>query len=161
LSGRSRRYRVSVRQDLRPVPVSGKLLKVLVCRALEILPASEADLRIRIVGDAAIARWNREFLGRDRPTNVLSFSDAGVAPPRGGAVSGDILVSAPTCLAQTEGWGESPEARVLFFVLHGMLHLAGYDHESGGAESRRMRRRELTLFRRVLADSRRAKRVPA
>ncbi|MBE0602511.1 MAG: rRNA maturation RNAse YbeY, partial [Deltaproteobacteria bacterium] len=67
------RYRVSVRQDPRPVPLSGKRLKELSLDALARLPAAEADLRIRVVGDAAIARWNREFLGRDRPTNVLSF----------------------------------------------------------------------------------------
>ncbi len=160
MSGRSGRHRVSVRQDLHPAPVSGRRLKALVQEALDLLPASEADIRVRIVGDAAIARWNREFLGMDRPTNVISFPDSGDAPPRGGAVSGDILVSAPTCLAQTEGWREAPEARVFFFILHGILHLAGFDHESGGAEGRRMRRKELTLFRRVLADSRRKGRGP-
>jgi probable rRNA maturation factor len=160
LNRKNTRYRVSVRQDLRPVPISGRRLKALARRALEILLPAEADIRICVVGDAAIARWNREFLGRDRPTNVLSFPDAGVPPPRGGIVSGDILVSAPTCLAQTAGWKESPEARVFFFILHGMLHLSGFDHESGGAEGRRMRRKELTLFRRVLADSRRKERGP-
>lgn len=155
MSGRRDRYRVSVRQDLRPAAISGNRLKALVRRALELLPAREGDVRIRVVGDAAIARWNREFLGRDRPTNVISFPDSGGRPPRGGGVTGDILVSAPTCLSQTEGWGEAPEARVFFFVLHGVLHLAGFDHESGGAEGRRMRRKELTLFRRVLAEERR------
>jgi probable rRNA maturation factor len=65
-------------------------------------------------------------------------------------VTGDIVVSAPTCLSETGGWKETPEARVFFFVLHGILHLAGYDHEKGGASARRMRRKELALFRRVL-----------
>jgi probable rRNA maturation factor len=154
VSGAGDRFRVSVRQALRPAPFSGKRLKGLARRALSLLPAKGADLRIRVVGDAAIARWNREFLGRDRPTNVLSFPDEEGAPPRGGAVSGDILVSAPTCLAQTEGWGEAPEERVFFFVLHGMLHLAGYEHVSGGPEGRRMRRKELLLFRQVLLAER-------
>lgn len=130
-------------------------MKRFAVRALSILPAAGADLRIRIVGDVAIARWNREFLGRDRPTNVISFPDEERVPARGGIVSGDILVSAPTCLAQTEGWRETPEARIFFFVLHGILHLAGYDHEPGGADARRMRRRELQLYRRVLAEDRR------
>lgn len=148
-------YRVSVRQDLRPAAVSARQVRGLAVRALSLLPAAGADLRIRIVGDAAIARWNREFLGRDRPTNVISFPDEAASPVRGGNVSGDILVSAATCLAQTEGWGETPEARVFFFVLHGILHLAGYDHEPGGADARRMRRRELQLYRRILAEERR------
>ena len=107
-------------------------------------------MRVRVVGDAAIARWNRDFLGRDGPTNVLSFPEADGVPARGARVAGDIVVSAPTCLSETGGWQEAPEARVFFFVLHGILHLAGYDHEGGGAPARRMRRKELALFRRVL-----------
>lgn len=150
MSKGSGRYRIGVRQELRPAPLSGKRLKELSGRALALLPASGADLRIRVVGDAAIARWNRDFLGRDRPTNVLSFPDEDTAPARGGILSGDILVSAPTCLAQTEGWDETPEERVFYFILHGILHLAGYEHVSGGAEGRRMRRKELLLYRRVL-----------
>jgi probable rRNA maturation factor len=150
-------YRVSFRQELRPAPLSGKRIREMARRALALLPAQGADLRIRVVGDAAIARWNREFLGRDRPTNVLSFPDREDAPAPGGTVAGDILVSAPTCLAQTETWKESPEARVFFFILHGMLHLAGYDHVAGGAQGRRMRRKELLLFRKVLHGERREK----
>ena len=149
---KSDRYRVSIRQDLRPAPFPGRRLKAYARAALALLSASEADVRVRVVGDAAIARWNREFLGRDRPTNVLSFPETNGVPARGGArVAGDIVVSAPTCLSETGEWKEEPEARVFFFVLHGILHLAGYDHEMGGAPARRMRRKELALFRRVLA----------
>ncbi len=148
------KFRVCIRQDLRPAPLSGGRLKELTLDALARLPASAADLRIRVVGDAAIARWNREFLGRDRPTNVLSFPEGDAAPARGGPVSGDIMVSAPTCLAQTEDWKETPEERVFYFILHGILHLAGYEHVAGGAEGRRMRRKELLLFRRILLGSR-------
>ncbi len=148
------RYRVCLRQDIRPAPLSGRRLKELTLDALARLPAAEADLRIRVVGDASIARWNRKFLGRNRPTNVLSFPDGESAPSRGGPVSGDILVSAPTCLAQTEDWKETPEERVFYFILHGILHLAGYEHVNGGAEGRRMRRKELLLFRRALIAGR-------
>ena len=145
-------YRVSVRQDLRPAPLSGTALKGYVLAALGCLRADRADVRVRVVGDAAIARWNRDFLGRPWPTNVLSFPDADQPSPGGKSVSGDIVVSAPTCLSQTQGWRETAEGRVFFFVLHGMLHLAGYDHEAGGAQARRMRRKELHLYRRVLAE---------
>jgi len=146
------RYRVSVRQDIRPAPFPARRLKEYARAALSHLPASGADVRIRIVGDAAIARWNRDYLGRGSPTNVLSFPESADAPARGAGVTGDIVVSAPTCLAQTAGWKEPPAARVFFFILHGILHLAGYDHESGGAQARRMRRKELALFRRVLGE---------
>jgi len=145
-------YRVSVRQDLRPAPFPGRRLKAYARAALALLSAGGADVRVRVVGDAAIARWNREFLGRDRPTNVLSFPETDGVPARAAWVAGDIVVSAPTCLSETGGWKEAPEARVFFFVLHGILHLAGYDHEGGGAPARRMRRKELALYRRVLDE---------
>jgi probable rRNA maturation factor len=144
------RYRVSVRQDLRPAPFSGAALKGYVLAALERLPADSADVRVRVVGDAAIARWNRRFLGRFGPTNVLSFPEDERPASGRKAVSGDIVVSAPTCLSQTKEWGGTPESRVFFFILHGILHLAGYAHEAGGAPARRMRRKEMSLFRAVV-----------
>jgi len=147
-------YRVSVRQDLRPAPFAGRRLKAYARAALALLSANGADVRVRVVGDAAIARWNREFLGRDRPTNVLSFPEEDGVLARGARVVGDIVVSAPTCLSETREWNVEPEARVFFFVLHGILHLAGYDHEKGGASARRMRRKELALFQRVLGEGR-------
>lgn len=150
MSGRGNRYSVSVRQDLRPALLSVKRLKELIMAALELIPASGADLRIRVAGDAAIARLNLEFFGKDRPTNVISFPDDDSQPEAGGIVSGDIMVSAPTCLRQTQAWDGSPEDRVFFFILHGMLHLAGYEHVHGGVQERRMRRKELCLFRRII-----------
>ena len=144
------RYKVTLRQDLHPAPFPGRRLKAYARAALALLSANGADVRVRLVGDAAIARWNREFLGRDRPTNVLSFPETDGVPARDARVTGDIVVSAPTCLAETAGWKEGPDARVFFFILHGILHLAGYEHEKGGAPARRMRRRELVLYRRIL-----------
>ena len=149
MSGRGSRYRVSIRQDFRPALLSGKRLKELVLAALELLPAHGANLRIRISGDAAIARLNREFFGKDRPTNVISFPEEDDLS-KTGEMSGDIIVSAPTCLAQTENWKDSSEERVFFFILHGMLHLAGYDHTRGAAQERLMRRKELGLFERII-----------
>jgi probable rRNA maturation factor len=149
MSKSENRYRVSIRQDLRPAPLSGKKLKKLVVAALELLRTSKVDLRIRIAGNAAITRLNREFFGKNRPTNVISFPDEDSLPKAEKVMSGDIIVSAPTCLAQTEKWKDPHEERVFFFILHGMLHLAGYDHVNGEAQRSRMRKKELDLFRQV------------
>ena len=143
--------RISLQQNLRPAPFRGETLRRWVREALDLLGARSADLRIRVVGDAEMAKWNHRYLGRPGTTNVLSFPEEGAADPARERVRGDILVSAPTCLAQTEGWPESPEGRVFFFILHGMLHLSGYDHLSGRPEAARMRRTELRLFRQVLS----------
>lgn len=129
------------------------MLKGWVRDALDLLGIASADLRILVVGDTEMALWNRRFLGRSGTTNVISFPEVDSGDPHPGRVSGDILVSAPACLAQTEGWPESPEGRIFFFILHGMLHLLGYDHAAGGREAARMRREELRIFRQVLRRS--------
>ena len=153
MTAAGRERRISLQQRIRPASFRGGTLKGWVRDALDLLGAESADLRILVVGDAEMARWNRRFLGRSGTTNVLSFPEeaSGGHPP--GRLYGDILVSAPTCLAQTEGWPESPEGRLFFFILHGMLHLIGYDHLEGRAESARMRRTELRVFRQVLRRS--------
>ena len=143
------RYRVSIRQDLRPAPFRGAKLRALVHKALALLDPEAADLRVLVVDDSAIAKWNREFLGRPRATNVISFPEED-SP----GLSGDILVSAPTCLRQTSAWPGSTEERVFFFIVHGMLHLAGCDHEMGAKEARRMRAAENELYRSVVERKR-------
>lgn len=118
--------------------------------ALDLLGAGPADLRILVVGDAEMERWNRRFLRRSGTTNVLSFPEEGSGSSPPGRVCGDILVSAPACLAQTKTWADPPEGRVFFFILHGMLHLLGYEHLVDRSEAARMRRTELRVYRQVL-----------
>ncbi len=147
-----RHFEISVRQHLRPRPLRGERIRALVRRTLSRLDAAEADVRVLVVDDADMERWNREFLERSGTTNVLAFPDDAPGEARAGRIAGDILVSAPTCLAQTRGWPGTPDERVFYFILHAMLHLAGYDHEKGGAGARRMRRRETELYRSVLGS---------
>jgi rRNA maturation RNase YbeY len=118
----------------------------LVRKALARVPHGAADLRILVVDDADMREWNRRFLNRPRTTNVLSFPEEEPQGTVPGTLSGDILISAPTCLRQTRGWKGSPEERALFFIVHGMLHLAGFDHERGREEARRMRRAEMEVY---------------
>jgi rRNA maturation RNase YbeY len=139
-------FAISVRQAIRPARLRGAVLRDLARRAASVLAPAGADLRILVVGDAAMSRWNGRFLGRPRATNVISFGE------EDGTLSGDIVVSAPTCLRETAGWPGSPEERVFFFVLHGMLHILGHDHESGPGGARRMRRLELRIYRNVVRE---------
>ncbi len=152
--GGRRQIAVSVRQELRPRPLRGERLRALVRRALCRLAAGEADVRVLVVGDERMERCNREFLKRAGTTNVIAFPEEGPGERRTDRIAGDILVSAPTCLAQTREWTGTPEERVFYFVLHGMLHLAGHEHETGPADARRMRRRETDLYRALLGPGR-------
>ena len=107
-----------------------------------------SELSVVIVGDRAIRRLNREYLGRDKATNVISFSMqegefAGLNPN----MLGDVVISADTAALEAEGGGIPFATRLHFLLLHGILHLAGYDHErSGEAEACRMEEKEREIF---------------
>lgn len=146
MNGTRRGPEISIRQRLRPAPFRARVLKRLVRAAAGRLCARRADLRIVVVSDAEMERWNRRYRGVSRTTNVLSFAEEEPGEPGGGDLSGDILVSAPTCLRQTQGWPGSPEERVFYFILHGMLHLMGFDHERGRPEAARMRRTAARVY---------------
>lgn len=107
------------------------------------------ELSVTIVGDRSIRRINREYLAKDRPTNVISFSqlEGGCG---GGAhhILGDVVISADTSAREAGQAGILPFERLCFLLLHGILHLCGYDHErSGEVEAARMEKKEAELFR--------------
>jgi len=109
----------------------------------------ETELSVSIVGDRTIRRINRDYLGRDRATNVISFSLqegewAEVTPH----ALGDVVISADTAVREAEAGGMDAFERISFLLLHGILHLCGYDHErSGQAEAAKMEQKERELFR--------------
>lgn len=150
MSRKASRYRISVRQHIRPAPFRGDLLRTLVRRAVRILGVAEADLRILVVGDEEMERMNREYLRRKGTTNVISFPEEDSGKGRTFRLAGDILVSAPVCLSQTRDWTCTEEEKVLFFIVHGVLHLLGFDHERGREEAVRMRREEVRIYRSCL-----------
>ncbi len=109
----------------------------------------QTELSITITGDRAIHRLNRDYLGKDRPTNVISFSlqegeFSGLTPH----ALGDVVISADTAAREAESGGWDRYERLVFLLLHGILHLTGYDHErSGEAEARRMERKEQEIWK--------------
>lgn len=108
----------------------------------------DSELCIIVTGDRAIRRLNRDYLGRDKATNVISFPmQEGEFTGMNPELLGDIVISADTAAREAEE-GEIPFfSRLSFLLLHGILHLTGYDHErSGEAEAARMEARERELF---------------
>jgi len=112
------------------------------------LGCPEAELSILIVDDEAIREINREYLQRDRPTNVISFA---MQEGEGGGIQsqvlGDVVISADTASRDAAEAALSFESELYFLLLHGILHLCGYDHERGTEEeARRMEAREREIF---------------
>ena len=90
--------------------------------------AQQADLSLVIDDDDRLQELNSQFLGIDSPTDVLSFPSDEIDPESGELYLGDIIISFPRAMAQANEAGHSPLAEVQLLLVHGMLHLLGYDH---------------------------------
>ena len=97
--------------------------------ALEVLPG--AELSIVLTDDAGMARINGQWRGKDKPTNVLSFPGSQLAPgDAAGPVLGDIVLARETIEREASLEGKPIDDHLLHLVIHGFLHLFGYDHEN-------------------------------
>lgn len=122
-------------------------------RVLQELGVSHRDVSLVFVGDAAMRRLNRQFRGKDRPTDVLAFP----CDPLGGidlGYLGDVVVSVETARRQAAQHRIRLERELKNLIIHGLAHLCGYDHETDTGEMRRLERR---LRRRLIASSGRGK----
>lgn len=103
---------------------------------------------IVLVSDRAIRRLNRDYRSQDKPTDVLSFPGGPAGPPHLDKPSiGDMIISVETARRQAFARHHSLEQELCVLVVHGLLHLLGYDHEVDRGE---MRRKELKLQRELL-----------
>lgn len=90
--------------------------------------AEDAELSLVLTDDAAIRVINREHRGFDKPTNVLSFPQEDPDADAYGPMLGDIVVAHETVLREAEDDGITFRAHFLHMIVHGFLHLVGYDH---------------------------------
>jgi len=120
-------------------------------RAAAGLSPRTAVVNVVVVDDREIRRLNRRYRGKDRPTDVLSFSYRDARPRDARDVIGDVFVSHQTLARDARRHGLAPAHLALRIVVHGVLHVIGYDHATD-AEAARMERRERAVLRRVLPD---------
>jgi probable rRNA maturation factor len=124
-------------------PVAGLNDKMLarflgrVCRAAKL----EGTVNVLVTGSGELRALNLRFLGKDTPTDVLSFSPM---PGLVNGLAGDIAISAEIAAQNARLLGHSPAEEIKILALHGVLHLAGYDHEHDHGE---MARKEASLRR--------------
>lgn len=117
-----------------------KVLKYLQCR--------DREISLSLVDDKSIQAINRDYLGRDKPTNVISFGmQEGDWQDIQPTVLGDIVISVETACRDALAADIKVDDEILFLFIHGLLHLLGFDHESGVEEEATiMKRKEKEVF---------------
>jgi probable rRNA maturation factor len=114
---------------------------------IHLYPKSEVFLSLRLVNDTNIQEINHLTRGKPKPTDVLSFPSAPSPSPI--LHLGEIIVSYETLFEQAKELGHSPEKEFLRLIVHGTLHLLGYDHETSQEDEIKMQKKEdecLELF---------------
>ncbi len=96
--------------------------------ALEDIDNKKSELTVRIVDESEITDLNRTYRGKDKVTNVLSFPFTD-PPETATSILGDVIVCAAVVKREAQEQDKAPEAHWAHMVVHGILHLCGYDHE--------------------------------
>src|SRR5437764_7666323 len=131
----------------RKVPVDCGRWQAFVGKALKVVPAGGAGVTVAFVSDRAMSGLNRRWRGKRGTTDVLSFPSAQDEFERlEGSTLGDVVISVEQARRQAAAHNLSFETEVRQLILHGLLHLCGYDHETDAGE---MNRLELRLRRRL------------
>jgi probable rRNA maturation factor len=118
---------IHIESSVQPQPVESDLIER---AALAVLAqeSKEGELTVFLSDDAQLHELNLEFLGVDAPTDVLSFPASETDPETGKPYLGDVIISAARAEEQARSAGHPLEAEVQLLVVHGVLHLLGYDH---------------------------------
>lgn len=119
--------------DRQPVPVDAPALARLAAEVLAAEGRGGEELSLSFVGEAEIAEMHQRYMGEDGPTDVLSF------PLDEDGLLGDVVVC-PAVAARSNP--DAPEAELRLLVVHGVLHLLGYDHEEDGERAEMWARQE-------------------
>lgn len=135
----------------RTVSIHTTTVKKRVLQIMAYLGCATQELSVVFGNDRLLHALNRTYRHKDCPTNVLAFpqSPTYAGEPISGML-GDVIVSLPMAAREAHDLNQSLEERVVYLLLHGILHLLGYEHEGSAAQRRRME----TLEQEVLAHLR-------
>ena len=138
--------KIWIRNRQRHIPLDLKKIRRVAQKILADLALPDAELSILFVNDVQIQELNRRYLRRDKPTNVIAF------PMRKGEyatlhphILGDLAISVEMAKRQSNRFGLNPMQMVTLLMIHGILHLVGYEHEGTrkGAREMALKQKEL------------------
>jgi probable rRNA maturation factor len=127
---------------------SSRKLKKIAGAVLAMVGEKKAELSLALIGDSEMRKLNAKYRGKDYSTDVLSFS-AETNLPLHTRLLGDVIISVNKAASQAKERGRTLDQELTTLLIHGIVHLLGYDHERSAKEARRMKRLENKIHRRL------------
>jgi len=115
---------------------------------LAVVGQADAELSLALIGNVEMQKLNAKFRGKDYPTDVLSFPMADILSPAGHLL-GDVIISVEKARQQAKERGRSRDEELVTLLIHGIVHLLGYDHERSAQDARAMKRLENKIYRKL------------
>lgn len=138
---------VLLRNTQRKVKLDTALVKLRTRKVLQSLELGKVELSILIVNDKKIQELNSDYRAQDKPTDVLSFpQEEDAVDEAGNRLLGDVVISAETADKQAEDHGLTLDQEIMLLVIHGVLHLMGYDHEQSREDAVFMKKKTRVVF---------------
>jgi probable rRNA maturation factor len=125
----------------RRVPIAVRPLQQFYERVRQELQFPPESVTVQLISDEAMARLNQTFRKKHGPTDVLSFLAKRERPSENEKYVGDIAISPETARRNARRFSRALSVEMRILILHGMIHLAGFDHESDNGEMNRIERR--------------------
>ncbi|MEN6622649.1 MAG: rRNA maturation RNase YbeY [Smithella sp.] len=140
--------KVQIANNQKNIKIDKRKIRSIILNLLKLLNCTDKEVSLSFVNDEAIQQLNRQYRGKDKPTDVLSFSlqegEFGYINPD---ILGDIVISVDTAMADALKNDLSFEQEINFLIIHGLLHLLGYEHEkTTKEEKKKMQAKQRTLF---------------
>ncbi|MFQ5587203.1 MAG: rRNA maturation RNase YbeY [Nitrospiria bacterium] len=146
--------RISILNRQRKYPVDQAQVHHWVRQVLLLQKMENGEVTVVFVNNRRIRVYNRDYRQIDRPTDVLSFPmREGIGGDLHPAFLGDVMISLEMAESDALRYGRDRSGQLLILLIHGILHLLGYDHERSEAEERKMTRRERFILKRIGSPS--------
>lgn len=127
--------KITVSKEVADRDITKKFVKEATDKILKELGLDKVEVSIALVGDERIRELNKYWRKKDKPTDVLSFPIDEKPPGYRYRILGDVVISIPYAKRQAEEIGFTPKEEILRLLIHGILHLLGYDHEKDEKEA--------------------------
>src|SRR5207253_7234784 len=137
--------KIAIASPQEAVPIDRKTLRRVAQAVLEGEGVADAEISLAFVDNATIHQLNKRYLDHDEPTDVLSFP---LSEPNARRLAGELVIGAEVARAQAESRGHDVQAELALYVIHGLLHLCGYDDKSE-RDAQAMRERERHYLRQL------------